>query len=102
MRGRLLWISLIGAFGGCLSGCAITATVPPGEVVYEPPAVVEQPPVSVWVWSPWPHYEVEHNYVVENDRVIIRDRHYTPFSARTHPYIRNDQGKHRGWYRHDR
>jgi len=34
------------------------ATVPPGEVVYEPPVVVEEPAVSVWGWWPWPHYDV--------------------------------------------
>jgi len=79
--------------GGCLA-------VPAGEPVYEPPAVVAEPDVSVWVWWPWPYYEVEHHYVVENDRVIIHDRHYTPFARRTHPYVRSDSGKHRGWYRH--
>jgi len=82
----------------CLGGCVVS--VPPGEPVYEAPAYVEGPPVSVWVWSPWPHYEVEHNYLVNNDRVIIRDRHYTPFAHQTHRYIHQDQGPHRGWYRH--
>ena len=73
MRRHLLRASLVGLLVAYLSGCAVTATVPPGEVVYEPPVVVEEPAVSVWAW--WPHYEVEHNYVVENDHVVIRDRH---------------------------
>jgi hypothetical protein len=89
----------LGALACCLSACAV---VPAGEPVYAPPAVVEEPPVSVWVWTPWPHYEVEHHYVVENDRVTIRDRHYAPFFGRTHRYIRNNEGRHKGWYRHDR
>jgi hypothetical protein len=91
---------LLGVLACCLSACAVT--VPVGEPVYEPPVVVAEPPVSVWVWTPWPHYEVEHHYAIENDRVIIHDRHYTPFYGRTHRYIRNDQGNHRGWYKHER
>jgi hypothetical protein len=81
-----------------LGGCAIG--VPVGEPVYEPPAVVAEPEVSAWVWWPWPHYDVEHRYVVEDDHVIIHDRHYTPFYRRTQPYIRNDKGRHKGWYKH--
>jgi hypothetical protein len=100
MRRHILWTALIGVFVAYLSGCAVT--VPPGEVVYEPPAVVEEPPVSVWVVWPWPHYEVEHNFVVENDHVIIRDRHYFPSYGRARTYIRNDSGRHRGWYKHRR
>jgi len=100
MRRHPLWASLIGVLVAYLSGCAVMATVPSGEVVYAPPAVVVEPPVSVWVWWPWPHYEVEHNYVVENDHVIIRDRHYFPFYGRSRAYIRNDSGRHRGWYKH--
>src|SRR5947208_15558252 len=67
MRRHLLWASLIGLLVAYLSGCAVMATVPPGEVVYEPPVVVEEPAVSVWGWWPWPHYDVEHHYVVEHD-----------------------------------
>jgi hypothetical protein len=37
---------------------------------------------------------------VQNDRVIIRDRHYTPFARQTHRCIYQDHGPHRGWYRH--
>ena len=83
-----------------LSGCLVTAA-PPGEPVYEPPAVAVEPEVSVFAWWPWPHYEVEHRYVVENDRVIIRDRHYFPTYGRSRGYIRNDNGRHRGWYKHE-
>ena len=92
---------LIGIVVSYLTGCFVAA-VPPGEPVYGPPVVVAEPSASVFVWWPVPHYEVEHHYVVENERVIIRDRHYGPFSSRTHPYIRNDRGQHRGWYKHDR
>jgi hypothetical protein len=90
---------LIGIVVGCLTGCFVSP-VPSGEPVYEPPYVVAEPSASVFVWWPWPHYDVEHHYVIENDRVVIRDRHYGPFPRRTRPYIRNDRGNHRGWYRH--
>src|SRR5256885_10780372 len=78
MRRHLLWASLIGVLVAYLSGCAVMATVPPGEVVYEPPVVVEEPAVPVWGWWPWPHYDVEHHYVVEHDHVTIQDRDYFP------------------------
>jgi hypothetical protein len=91
--------ALVGAIAWSLGGCAV---YPAGEPVYEPPVAVVEPPVSVWVWAPWPHYEVEHRYVVDDEHVVIHDRHYTPFNARTRPYIRNDNGKHRGWYKHER
>ena len=97
----MLRSSLISVFIACLSGCFVATAPPPGEPVYEPPAYVEEPPVSVWVWTPWPHYEVEHHYVIEHDHVTIRDRHYFPSYGRTRPYIRNDNGRHRGWYKHD-
>ena len=97
----MLRACLIALLVACLTGCFV-ATVPEGEPVYEPPAVVEEPPASVFVWTPWPHYEVEHHYVVEqNEHVIIRDRHYFPTYGHTRPYIRNDQGKHQGWYKHE-
>ena len=102
MRSHLLRAGLIGIAIWFLSGCAVVAPVPSGEPVYEPPAVVVEPPAHTWVWWPWPHYEVEHHYVVEHDRVIIRDRHYTPFARSSRPYIRNDHGRHRGWYKHER
>ena len=101
MRRHLLWASVIGVLVAYLSGCAVMATVP-GEVVYEPPVVVEEPAVSVWGWWPWPHYDVEHHYVVEHDHVTIQDRHYFPSYGRSRPYIRNDSGRHRGWYKHAR
>lgn len=72
-----------------MAGCAITA-VPVGEPVYGPPAVVEEPPVAVWGWAPWPHYEVEHHYTVEDEHVVIHDRHYFPTYGRSRAYIRND------------
>ena len=93
---------LVGALAVYLSGCAITAAVPPGEVVYQPPVAVQEPPVSVWAWTPWPHYEVQHNYVVERDHVTIRDRHYFPSYGHSRRYIRNDNGRHQGWYKHNR
>ena len=103
MRKNVLRAGLVGMVAWYLSGCAITATVPPGEPVYEPPAVVvAPPPVAVWAWWPWPHYDVEHHYVVENDHVTIRDRHYFPSNGRSRAYIRNDKGKHQGWYKHER
>jgi hypothetical protein len=101
MSTHVLRVRLVGVVVWYLSGCAITATVPSGEPVYEPPAVVVEPPVSIWVWWPVPHYEVEHHYVVEDEHVIIRDRHYFPTYGRSRPYIRNDKGKHRGWYKHE-
>src|ERR1051326_2470042 len=94
LRATLITILIVS-----LGGCMVTA-VPAGDPVYEPPAVVEAPPVSVWAWWPWPHYEVEHHYVVEHDQVTIRDRHYSPSYGRSRSYIRNDNGKHRGWYKH--
>ncbi len=48
MRRHPLWASLIGVLVAYLSGCAVMATVPSGEVVYGPPVVVEEPAVSVW------------------------------------------------------
>jgi len=54
------------------------------------------------VWWPWPHYAVEHHYVVDRDRVVIHDNHYFPTYGRSQRYIRNEQGAHPGWYRHDR
>jgi hypothetical protein len=39
--------------------------------------------------------------VVDNERVNIRDRHYFPTYGRTRPYIQNNQGQHKGWYKHD-
>lgn len=91
----LLAIPVAIALGSC-------AVVPVGQPVYEPPAYVEEPPASVWVWAPWPHYEVDHHYVIQNDRVVIHDQHYTPFHRETRRYIQNRDGKHPGWYRHDR
>ena len=101
MQTHLLRAGLIGVAVWCLSGCLIAPAPPPGEPVYEPPAVVVEPSVSVWGWAPWPHYEVEHHYTVEHDRVIIRDRHYFPSYGRSHAYIRNDNGQHKGWYKHE-
>ena len=81
-----------------LSGCLVAA---PGEPVYGPPVVVQEPPVATFSWGFWPHYDVEHHYVVEHDNVIIRDKHYFPFYGRTRPYIRSDDPRHRGRYQHD-
>ena len=96
----MLRTSLIAVLIASLTGCFV-ASVPEGEPVYEPPAAVEEPSTSVFVWAPWPHYEVEHHYVVEHDHVTVRDRHYFPTYGRGRPYIRNDQGKHQGWYKHE-
>jgi len=96
----MLRASLIAVTVAFLSGCFVATGPPPGEPLYEPPAVVEEPSQSVFVWTPWPHYEVEHHYVVEHDHVTIRDRHYARTYGRTRRYIRNDSGKHQGWYKH--
>ena len=102
MKNRLLHAAFIGAVVVGLSGCLVVPGPPPGEPVYEPPVAVVEPSVSTYVWFPWPHYEVEHRYVVENEHVTIRDRHYFPSNGRGRAYIRNDNGQHRGWYKHDR
>lgn len=90
-------LSLAVLVAGSGSGCLVAA---PGEPVYGPPVVVQEPPVATFSWGYWPHYEVEHHYVVEHDNVIIRDRHYFPFYGRTRSYIRSDDPKHRGRYKH--
>ncbi len=82
-----------------ISGCVVAP--PAGEVAYGPPDVYVEPPHSEFVFFPWPHYDVEHHYVIEDDHVHIRDRHYFPFYGRTHRYVRNDEGRHRGWFRHE-
>ena len=97
----MLRVALIAVVVTSLAGCLVAATPPPGEPVYEPPVAVEEPSTSVFVWFPWPHYEVDHHYRVENDHVTIRDNHYFPSYGRSRSYIRNDQGQHRGWYKHD-
>ena len=81
------------ALGGC------TVTVPGGEPVYAPPAVVEEQPVYRWHWYGWPHQEVEHHYVVENDRVVVHENRYYPGYDRSHPYVKNNDGNHKGWYK---
>ena len=100
MRRHALRTGFIGVVAWYLSGCAITATVPAGEPVYEPPVVVVEPPAYQWHWWIWPHYDVEHHYVIEQEYVNIRDHHYYPLYEKAHPYVRNDQGKHKGWYKH--
>ena len=102
MRRHILLASLVGVLVAYSSGCLVTPAVPAGEAVYEPPVVVEEPAVSVWGFWPWPHYEVEHHYTVEDEHVTIHDRHYFPSYGRARPYIRNDSGKHKGWYKHSR
>ena len=100
MKRHVLRVALLSVVAGSLSSCLV-ATGPPGEPVYAPPAVVVEPPVAEFHWGWWPHYEVEHHYVVDNERVNIRDRHYFPTYGRTRPYIQNNQGQHKGWYKHD-
>ena len=95
----MLRACLIALLVACLTGCFV-ATVPEGEPVYEPPAVVEEPPASVFVWAPWPHYEVEHHYVVENEHIYRVHHHYYPFYDRVHPPCRREHGEHRGWFKH--
>lgn len=98
MRRHVLRTGLIGVVAWYLSGCAITA-IPAGEPLYAPPVVVVEPPAYQWHW--WvPHYEVEHHYVIEQEHVQIHDRHYYPLYEKVHPYIKNDNGKHKGWYKH--
>ena len=94
-----LRLALAGLIACVAAACAVTVP-PPGEPVYGPPAVVEEPSVTVWGWWPWPHYEVDHHYVVENEHVTIHDRHYFPSYGRSRAYIRNDNGQHKGWYKH--
>jgi hypothetical protein len=102
MKTRVARLGLVGVVGMAawwLSGCLIAADVP-GEPYYGPPVVVQEPPVVQWRWGVWPHYEVEHHYVVEHDNVVIQDRHYFPFFGRTRPYIRKEDGPHKGRYKH--
>jgi hypothetical protein len=89
---RIIRAAAIGVVVWCAAGCAVTATVPAGES-YAPPVSVAGPPVSVWLWSPWPHYEVEHRYVVEH-----RDRGYCRSYGHSRRHIRDDRGRRRGWY----
>jgi len=96
----MLRAALVAIVVTSLTGCLVTAP-PPGEPVYEPPVAVEEPSASVFVWFPWPHYEVEHHYRVESDHVTIRDNHYFPSYGRSRTYIHNERGQHRGWYKHD-
>jgi len=100
VKSHVLHAGLVSIGVWYLSGCLIAGTVPPGEPVYEPPVVVEAPAVSVWAFLPWPHYEVEHHYIVEDEHVTIHDRHYFPSNGRSRAYIRNDNGKHKGWFKH--
>ena len=87
MRKHIVRAGLIGVMLQWASGCAVTATVPMGAVVYEPPVVVEEPAVAVFGFWPWPHYEVEHHYRVEDEHVVIHDRHYVPALGRSPRYI---------------
>ena len=64
--------------------------------------VVEEPPVFTWIWWPLPRYNVVHNYIVDNQRVVIRDKQYSPMYARMHPYLHNDVGPDAGWFRNIR
>ena len=65
---------------------------PPGGPAIRAPAIVEEPPVYQWSWWGWPHYDVEHRYVVDNDHVAVHDRHYFPFfgSTRLHQERRRE------------
>jgi hypothetical protein len=38
--------------------------------------------------------------VIEQERVQIRDHHYYPLHEKADPYVGNDNGKHKGWYKH--
>jgi hypothetical protein len=98
MKSHLLRAGLVGVVVSSLSGCLVAA--PRGEPIYEPAVVA--PPVAVLGWWPWPHYEVEHHYVVEDEHVTIHDRHYFPLNGRSRAYIRNDNGQHKGWLKHRR
>src|SRR5262245_303594 len=83
-----------------LGGCAIQPV--PGEAVIRPPGVIVRAPTYHWHWWYWPHYDVEHHYVVDQRTVIVRDHHYYPFYEETNPYVHKDHGKHKGWYKHHR
>ena len=88
---------LVGALA--LAGCVVAPPV--GEAVYAPPAVAVEPPSYSFSWWFPPHYEVDHHYVIENEHVNIHDRHYYPLYEQSHRYVRNDEGRHRGWFKHD-
>ena len=90
------WMVVLSAL---IAGCAVQGTVP-GGVIVTPPAVVVQPPVYHWQWGAWPHYEVEHHYVVENEHIYRVHHHYYPFYDRVHPPCRREHGEHRGWFKH--
>ena len=96
MANKYTSVATLTFIAGCLAGC--TVTVPSGEPIYAPPAVVEEAPAYRWRWF-WPHQEVEHHYVVENDRVVVHENRYYPGYDRSHPYVRQDEGNHRGWYK---
>lgn len=98
MKTKIGQAGLVGVVLWSLTGCVVG--VPPGAPLYAPPAVLEEPPVYQWSWWGWPHYDVEHRYVVDHDPVSIHDRHYFPFFGSTTRYIKNDEGKHKGWYQH--
>ena len=99
MTVRLRWLVPSVALAAGLGGCVVAPPV--GEVVYEPPAVAVEPPTYAFHWGIFPHYEVDHHYVIDDEHVHIRDRHYYPGWEASHRYVRNDRGRHRGWFRHD-
>jgi len=96
MRSHLLRAALLAT---ALAGCTVMGTIP-GEVAVGGPAVVVQPPAYQWHWSAWPHYDVVHQYVVEDRPVYVEHHHYYPFYDRFHADIRHDHGRHEGWYKH--
>ena len=95
---RGLRLFLVTLLGSAVTGCVVHA--PPGEPVYGPPAVVVEPPTYEFSWWVWPHYEVDHHYVIDGDHVRIHDQHYYPGYDETHRYVHNDGGRHRGWFEH--
>ena len=99
MRTHMLRAGLTGMAALAIGGCMVA--VPANEPLYGRPAVVVEPPSYRWRWWAVPHYEVEHHYIVDNERVNIRDRHYQPFARQTRRYLKNDQGEHKGWFKHD-
>jgi len=82
-----------------LAACTVMGTLP-GEVAFGGPQVVVQPPVYHWHWSAWPHYDVVHQYVLEDQPVYVEHHHYYPFYDRFDRDIRHDNGRHEGWYKH--
>src|SRR6185436_15615649 len=80
-----------------LGGCFVAAPI---EDPYYGPSYAYDPPPAVIVQRPYyaPRVDVEHHYVVENDRVI---RHGRPYVSRSKHYDRHRRGHDNDDRRHD-